>query len=248
LSADQLARSPRAGGAPPAEPLSPEPAAGSPAELDEHLRRIQEDVLSGDNVTVKDHIRSALELNYSPRDILELGMLSAMEVIGGRFKDGTVFIPEVLLSARVLNEALPLLEPLLSDGDSLQKGKILIGTVHGDLHDIGKNLVSTMLKGVGYEVVDLGINVAMEEFVDQVAHHRPDILAVSALLTTTMPQMEKVIDGLHSAGLRSTTLVIVGGAPVNDKFARDIGADGYARDAGEAVELARSLLAIHSDS
>ena len=168
--------------------------------------------------------------------------------IRDRFKDGTVFIPEVLLSARVLNEALPLLEPLLSDGESLHKGKILIGTVHGDLHDIGKNLVSTMLKGVGYEVVDLGINVAVEEFVNRVARHRPDILAVSALLTTTMPQMEKVIDGLQSAGLRSNTLVIVGGAPVNDKFARDIGADGYARDAGEAVELARNLRAPHSDS
>ena len=120
--------------------------------------------------------------------------------------------------------------------------------MHGDLHDIGKNLVSTMLKGVGYEVVDLGINVAVEEFVDQVHRHRPDILAVSALLTTTMPQMERVIDGLENAGLGSSTLVIVGGAPVNEKFALDIGADGYARDAGEAVELAARLLTLHNDS
>ncbi len=248
LSADQLARAPQSGEPVPAKAISSEPTTGDATEPDEHLRRIQQDVLKGDHVAVKDHIRSALALNYSPRDILDRGMLSAMEVIGGRFKDGTVFIPEVLLSARVLNEALPLLEPLLSDEQSLQKGKILIGTVHGDLHDIGKNLVSTMLKGVGFEVVDLGINVAVEEFVDQVAHHRPDILAISALLTTTMPQMEKVIDGLQNADLRSHTLVIVGGAPVNDKFARDIGADGYARDAGEAVELARRLLAINNDS
>ena len=242
LSAEQLAQPPQARGASPAETNSSELTAA--AEADEHLCLIQEDVLKGDNVAVKDHIRNALELNYSPRDILDRGMLSAMEVIGGRFKDGTVFIPEVLLSARVLNQALPLLEPLLSDGESLHKGKILIGTVHGDLHDIGKNLVSTMLKGVGYEVIDLGINVAVEEFVDQVVHHRPDILAISALLTTTMPQMEKVIDGLQHAGLRSNTLVIVGGAPLNDKFARDIGADGYALDAGEAVELVSSLLYI----
>jgi methylmalonyl-CoA mutase cobalamin-binding domain/chain len=243
LSADQLTQVKKQGenSARQKDP-APSTAAAHP-EPDEHLKRIQEAVLSGDNVAIKRHVQRALDLNYTAQDIVNLGMLSAMEVIGGRFKDGTVFIPEVLLSARVLNEALQVLEPLLTEEERLHKGKILIGTVHGDLHDIGKNLVGTMLKGVGFDLVDLGINVAVEEFVRQVSLHQPDILAISALLTTTMPQMEKIIDALHHAGMRSDTLVIVGGAPVNEKFARDIGADGYARDGGEAVDLARRLLA-----
>lgn len=219
----------------------PEPPA--PGEvLDEILLKIQEDVLNGDNILIKQHVQDALDRNHTPQDILNLGMLSAMDVIGGRFKDGTVFIPEVLLSARALNEALILLEPLLAAGDMGRKGKIIIGTVHGDLHDIGKNLVTTMLKGVGFDVVDLGINVPADEFIRQVDQQRPDILALSALLTTTMPQMKSIIDALQNAQLRSSICVIVGGAPVNEKFARDIGADGYAQDAGEAVELARKLL------
>lgn len=210
--------------------------------LDKDLRLIQEDVLKGDNVNIKLHVQHALAMNYTPQDILNLGMLSAMEIIGGRFKDGTVFIPEVLLSARAMNEALTVLEPLLAADGRIKKGKILIGTVRGDLHDIGKNLVSTMLKGVGYDIVDLGINVAVDEFVHQVSLCKPDILAISALLTTTMPQMEHIIGALQKAGLRSKVMVMVGGAPVNDKFARDIGADGYAQDAGEAVELAGRLI------
>lgn len=210
--------------------------------LDKDLRLIQEDVLKGDNVNIKLHVQHALAMNYTPQDILNLGMLSAMEIIGGRFKDGTVFIPEVLLSARAMNEALTVLEPLLAADGRIKKGKILIGTVRGDLHDIGKNLVSTMLKGVGYDIVDLGINVAVDEFVHQVSRCKPDILAISALLTTTMPQMEHIIGALQKAGLRSKVMVMVGGAPVNDKFARDIGADGYAQDAGEAVELAGRLI------
>ena len=210
--------------------------------LDKDLRLIQEDVLKGYNVNIKLHVQQALAMNYAPQDILNLGMLSAMEIIGGRFKDGTVFIPEVLLSARAMNEALTVLEPLLAADGRIKKGKIVIGTVRGDLHDIGKNLVSTMLKGVGYDIVDLGINVAVDEFVHQVSRCKPDILAISALLTTTMPQMEHIISALQKAGLRSKVMVMVGGAPVNDKFARDIGADGYAQDAGEAEELAGRLI------
>jgi len=212
-------------------------------ELHNMLPLIRDTVLKGDNTAIKQQVRDALEKGCAAQDILNHGMLSAMEVIGGRFRDGTVFIPEVLLSARAVNEAMTLLEPFLTDDDSSQKGKILIGTVHGDLHDIGKNLVSTMLKGVGFDVVDLGINVAVDEFVTQVSEHKPDILALSALLTTTMPQMKTVIDALETARLRSDVMVIVGGAPVNDTFAHDIGADGYASDAGEAVDLARRLLA-----
>ncbi|MCG6929378.1 MAG: corrinoid protein [Desulfofustis sp.] len=232
-----------------AEQVSPGlPAAMSgPGELpDEQLRIlsvIKETVLQGDNRAIRNQVRDALDSGCSPQDILNRGMLSAMEIIGGRFKDGTVFIPEVLLSARAMNDALTVLEPFLAEGDSGGKGSVMIGTVRGDLHDIGKNLVSTMLKGVGFEVIDLGINVKTEEFIAQAVARKPDILALSALLTTTMPQMKYIIDELEAAGLRSEVLVIIGGAPVNDRFAQDIGADGYASDAGEAVDLARRLLA-----
>lgn len=219
------------------------PASTPDAARDEHLRTIQQDVLKGDNQIIIDHVQAALDLGYDSQDILNQGMLSAMEVIGERFKDGTVFIPEVLLSARALNEALVILEPFLAAAGQSRRGKILIGTVHGDLHDIGKNLVSTMLKGVGFEIVDLGINVPVPDFIQSTAQHRPDIVAISALLTTTMPQMKKVIDGLEKAGLRSGVKIMVGGAPVNDKFARDIGADGYGSDAGEAVDVAKTLCA-----
>jgi len=169
-------------------------------------------------------------------------MLSAMEIIGERFRTGEAFIPEVLLSARAMNEAVRLLEPHLAGTARSTKGKVMIGTVKGDLHDIGKNLVLTMLKGVGFETVDLGIDVPAEEIVRKVAEHRPHILGMSALLTTTMPQMKKVIQVLKEKGLREKVRVMVGGAPVNEKFARDIGADGYAPDAPGAVNLARQLM------
>jgi len=175
-------------------------------------------------------------------DILKRAMLPAMEVISDRFKSGEVFIPEVLLSARAMNQAVKVLEPHLAAAQLIAKGKVLIGTVKGDLHDIGKNLVVTMLKGVGFETVDLGIDVPAAVFVKAVEEHRPHILGLSALLTTTMPQMKAVIDGLEEKGLRDRVKVMVGGAPVNEKFARDIGADGYAPDGAEAVTLAGKLM------
>ena len=253
LSPEQLGYGPeetRSGSARQTLPPSAEPEVSSSVAvesselLDEYLRTIQLSVLKGDNLKIKLDVQNALDRHYDPQDILNLGMLSAMEIIGGRFKDGTVFIPEVLLSARALNEALSILEPVLSGSSRNQKGKVMIGTVLGDLHDIGKNLVSTMLKGVGFDVIDLGVNVSVETFVEQVSIHKPDILAISALLTTTMPQMKSVIDALIKKELRSALKVMVGGAPVNDKYARDIGADGYAQDAGEAVDLAKRLLAL----
>lgn len=173
---------------------------------------------------------------------MQRGMLSAMEVIGEKFKTGAVFIPEVLLSARAMNEALQILEPYLAKDKKEATGKVLMGTVLGDLHDIGKNMVVTMLRGVGFEVLDIGINVPVEDIMRQVDEHRPDILGLSAILTTTMPEMKKAIDALTAKGLRSSVKVIVGGAPVNEKFARDIGADGYAPDAGEAAFLAKRLM------
>lgn len=209
---------------------------------DEHFQTIRTDVLQGENQSIQEHCRQLLDQGFRAVDILNQGMLSAMEVIGERFKDGSVFIPEVLLSARAMNDALVVLEPYLAGEKSTSRGKVLIGTVLGDLHDIGKNMVSTMLRGTGFEVIDLGINVKKEAFVQKVAEHQPDILGLSALLTTTMPEMKKIIASLREAGLRDQVKIIVGGAPVNQKFADDIGADGYARDAGDAVSLAKTLV------
>ena len=236
VSHERLAR---AGAQPQPRPQSA-PAAD---KSDNMLVGAQEKVLAGDVDQLVDHVTKMLNQNYDAREILNVGMLSAMEIIGERFKDGTVFIPEVLLSARALNEALKVIEPHLAGSRIGKSAKILVGTVLGDLHDIGKNMVLTMLKGVGYETVDLGVNVKAENFVEQVSEHRPQILGLSALLTTTMPQMELVIKALEEAGLRSQLKIIVGGAPVNAKFAADIGADGYAQDGGEAITVVKGLLA-----
>jgi 5-methyltetrahydrofolate--homocysteine methyltransferase len=209
---------------------------------DEYFEAVQEDVLKGNHQDIRVHVQELLDEGFNPKDILNRGMLATMEVIGERFKTGEVFIPEVLLSARAMNEALAVLEPHLAKEKKDASGKILIGTVRGDLHDIGKNMVATMLRGVGFDVVDLGVNLAVEEFVNKVEAEAPDVLGMSALLTTTMPEMKKVIDALASRGLRDRVKVIVGGAPVNNKFAKDIGADGYASDAGSSVDLAKKLL------
>jgi corrinoid protein of di/trimethylamine methyltransferase len=203
---------------------------------------IRERVLKGDYQKIGKDVQEMLDKGFKAQDILQQGMLCTMEVIGEKFKDGSVFIPEVLLAARAINAALSVLEPHLASFDSESIGTIMIGTVRGDLHDIGKNMVLTMLKGVGFDTVDLGVNVKAEDFVRQVAEIKPDILGISALLTTTMPEMEKVIDALGEAGLRENVRIIVGGAPVNQKFAERIGADGYAQDAGEAISLVKQLM------
>ena len=187
-------------------------------------------------------VLNLLDKGYDAQEILNAGMLSAMEIIGERFKDGSVFIPEVLLSARALNEALKVLEPHPAGRQIGKAAKIMVGTVLGDLHDIGKNMVLTMLKGVGYETIDLGVNVKVEEFVRRVKDSKPDVLGLSALLTTTMPQMNLVIKALQEAGIKDQVKIVVGGAPVNQKFADDIGADGYAQDGGEALTLVKTLL------
>ena len=224
------------------ETLRRPPPTEATVEKDNLFKTVQQNVLAGDVAKVVETVGQMLNLKFDAREILNVGMLSAMEIIGERFRDGTVFIPEVLLSARALNEALKVLEPYLAGRQIGKSAKIMVGTVLGDLHDIGKNMVLTMLKGVGYETVDLGVNVKAEKFVEQVSMHKPRVLGLSALLTTTMPQMKLVINALEEAGLRERLKVIVGGAPVNTKFARDIGADGYARDGGEAIALVKSLL------
>jgi 5-methyltetrahydrofolate--homocysteine methyltransferase len=209
---------------------------------DEVFKGIQDDILTGNHTEIKIHAQEMLDKGVNAKDILQRGMISVMEVISEKFKAGDVFIPEVLLSARAMNEALLVLEPYLASEKKEVRGKVLVGTVRGDMHDIGKNLVITMLRGVGFEIQDMGVNVPMERIVEQVSEYQPDILGLSALLTTTMPEMKRVIDALKARGLRNNVRVMVGGAPVNEKYAKDIGSDGYAPDAGEAVDLAKKLM------
>jgi corrinoid protein of di/trimethylamine methyltransferase len=239
-------RLPLEGGA--VRPISETQLAEAAARVTPHLvedkafKIIQEDVLTGNHIEIKGHAQEMLDKGVNAQDILQRGMISAMEVISEKFKAGDIFIPEVLLSARAMNEALLLLEPYLASEKREVSGKVLMGTIHGDMHDIGKNMVITMLRGVGFEIVDMGVNVPTEKIIEQVSEYRPDILGLSALLTTTMPEMKRVINALKASGFREDVRVMVGGAPVNEKFARDIGADGYAADAGEAVELAKNLM------
>jgi corrinoid protein of di/trimethylamine methyltransferase len=209
---------------------------------DTRFTKIRQAVLDGQEQELIGQVRELLAQKAAPKDIIDQGMVAAMDILNQSFKDGTVFIPEVLAAARAMNSAVRFLEPYLADTDRRGGGKILIGTVRGDLHDIGKNMVATMLRGVGFNVMDLGINVAAEVFVQKANEERPQVLALSALLTTTMPEMDKVIRALSQAGIRESVKVIVGGAPVNQNFAKDIGADGYAKDAAEAIDLVRSLI------
>jgi len=209
---------------------------------DDRFTGVRDDVISGDDESLMDRIRRLLDEGVSAHDGLHRGMIPAMEIVGTRFKNGDLFIPEVLLSARAMNGALVLLEPLLAADKKEAGRRVLIGTVRGDMHDIGKNMVAIMLKGVGFEVIDIGINVDSTEFIRRVREDRPDILGLSALLTTTMDQMRVIIEALKEQGLRDSVAVMVGGAPVNKKFADDIGADGWAKDAVEAVDVAKALL------
>jgi corrinoid protein of di/trimethylamine methyltransferase len=203
---------------------------------------VQADVFRGDSEAIGAHIQELLEQGVDADDVLEKGLIAAMDVIGPKFKAGELFIPEVLLSSRAMNQGLAVLEPHLSGEGKTAKGKVLIGTVKGDLHDIGKNMVATMLRGAGFEVRDLGIDVNQEAFIKEIEEHSPDVLALSALLTTTMPEMKRIVGVLSDKGLRAGVKIMIGGAPINAKYAQDIGADGYAADAGEAVALAKGLM------
>ena len=210
---------------------------------DQVLHEVQNDVIDGDQDAIRLHIPALLDQGMNAHAILHEGVIPAMNVVGQQFKNGDLFIPDVLLAARAMSEAIRLLEPYLSSGERSARGKVLIGTVRGDLHDIGKNLVAAMLRGAGLEILDLGANVATDAFVEAVALHRPNVLALSSLLTTTMPEMREVIEAMKAAGLREKVRIVIGGAPVNAKFAADIGADGYAGDASDAVSLVQGLLA-----
>lgn len=187
-------------------------------------------------------VTQALEEGISPADILNEGLLKGMGEVGVKFKNNQVYVPEVLIAARALNKGLEVLKPRLVEAGTKPVGKVIIGTVQGDLHDIGKNLVSMMMVGAGLEVVDLGVDVSAEKFVAAVKEHKPNIVAMSALLTTTMGRQGDVIEALKAEGLRDQVKVMVGGAPVTDSFAKQIGADAYTPDAATAAEKARELV------
>ncbi|MGA9597738.1 MAG: corrinoid protein [Acidimicrobiia bacterium] len=203
------------------------------------LAKLQQAVEEGDREAAVEITQAALTEGISPKEVLD-AMTAAMDVVGARFQRGDLFVPEMLIAARAMKEALVVLEPELVAAGVEPEFTAVIGTVAGDLHDIGKNLVAMMWKGAGFEVVDLGVNVASDEFVAAAQEHDADIIGLSALLTTTMPNMSAVIDAVRGAGL--TTRVVIGGAPTTPEFAEQIGADGYAPDAGAAVDLARCLL------
>jgi len=205
------------------------------------LKALSEAVIKGDQNTAVEITKAALEEGTAAESILNEGLVAGMDIIGGRFKKNEVYIPEVLIAARAMKMAMEVLEPELAKAGVEPVGKFLIGTAKGDLHDIGKNLVAMMLKGAGFEVVDLGVDVAPEKFVEQAKSSGSQLIGISALLTTTMPGMEEVIKSLKDAGI--TAKVMIGGAPVTQAYADKIGADGYAADAASAVDVAKSLVA-----
>jgi 5-methyltetrahydrofolate--homocysteine methyltransferase len=204
------------------------------------LEGIAQSLIEGDANTVRDKVQEALDEGVSPEKVLNEGLVAGMDVIGRRFKANEIFMPEVLVAARAMNSGMEVLEPKLAETGVKPKGTVVIGTVKGDLHDIGKNLVAMMLKGGGFKVVDQGTDVAPEAFVKAAQETDADIIALSALLTTTMPQMANVVDAVKEAGM--DTKVIIGGAPITQDYSDEIGATGYSPDAASAVDLAKELV------
>ena len=208
------------------------------------LKELQEALFQGNILKVKKITQRALWEKIEPKEILEQGLIKGMAVVGEKFKNNEIFLPEVLLASQAMYGGLELLQPRLIKGGIKAVGKVVIGTAKGDLHDIGKNLVAMMLRGGGFEVIDLGIDVSPEKFLVATQEHKPDIVGISALLTTTMISMADVITALKRADLRGRVKVMIGGAPVTQEFSDEIGAEGYAPDAASAVDKARELLKI----
>jgi len=200
-------------------------------------------VIEGDLDTVLEEVQRCLADSVLPQEIMDAHLVPAMQEVGRLFEEGEYFVPELMIAARAMQGGMKILNPLLSDSGVQKIGRVVIGTVKGDFHDIGKNLVAAMLEGGGFEVIDLGVDVSPEQFAEAAQQQTGTLVAMSALLTTTMPQMKKVIEKLEEDGLRHTLKVIVGGAPVTDEFAKKIGADGYSDNASAAVTLAKSFFA-----
>jgi methylmalonyl-CoA mutase cobalamin-binding domain/chain len=215
------------------------------AELDDDdlVAQMHDDLYDGLKDEIEEAVHILLSRGWAPYKILTEALVEGMRIVGIDFRDGILFVPEVLLSANAMKAGMSILKPLLAETGAPKVGKMVIGTVKGDIHDIGKNLVAMMMEGAGFEVVDLGINNAVERYLAALDEHKPDILGMSALLTTTMPYMKVVIDALKDKGIRDDIVVMVGGAPLNEEFARSVGADAYCRDAAVAVETAKSFMA-----
>ncbi len=210
--------------------------------MEELYEKMAEGLIAADVESVNKLVQEGLDKNLPAKEILDNGLIPGMDIVGQRMKTGELFIPEVLRSARVMQGAIAILKPHLSEEDRSGLGTIVIGTVEGDLHDIGKNLVSMMLQGAGFSVVDLGTNVKPQDFVEAVKSNKANILGMSALLTTTMPKMEETVRALKESGIRDQVKIMAGGAPVTQKFIDDIGADGYGANAASASEVAKELL------
>ncbi|HOM66662.1 MAG TPA: corrinoid protein [Brevefilum fermentans] len=209
--------------------------------MDGELKELYTAILEGQRDEAKEYVEAALRAGVPAGEVLDV-MVNAMGEVGELFEEGEYFVPEMLIAARAMKTGMEILKPELVGADIQPIGKIVAGTVKGDLHDIGKNLVCMMLEGAGFQVVDLGTDVSPEAFIAAVQEHQPDFVAMSALLTTTMPNMETTITALNAAGLRGAVRVLIGGAPVTQSYADKIGADGYAPDASRAVKLAKTLL------
>ena len=210
---------------------------------DELVDQMHDDLYDGLQEEIRDGVNILLGRGWTPYDILTKALVEGMRIVGVDFRDGILFVPEVLLSANAMKAGMGILRPLLAETGAPKVGKMVIGTVKGDIHDIGKNLVSMMMEGAGFEVIDIGINNPVENYLAAIEEHQPDIIGMSALLTTTMPYMKVVIDTLVEKGTRDNYIVPVGGAPLNEEFGEAVGADAYCRDAAVAVEMAKDLIA-----
>ena len=212
--------------------------------MSDTLQQIKDAVITRQRNEIQGLVTRAIEEGIEPKSIIDHGLIAAMDVVGQRFSDSEIFVPEMLVSALTMKLGLDSVKPLLKSEESEPKGTIILGTVKGDIHDIGKNIVKMMLEGAGFEVVDLGVDLTVEKLIEQIEAIEPDILGLSALLTTTMPEMKRAVQELRAKGLKEKVKVMVGGAPVSNSFAEEIGADGYGADAAEAVVLARKLIGV----
>ncbi|RME79002.1 MAG: cobalamin-binding protein [Chloroflexi bacterium] len=216
----------------------------SALSLEELYEQIGDDLYDGYQEEVVEGVQEALSRGRPPYEVLTRGLVAGMDIVGADFRDGILFVPEVLMAANAMKAGMEVLRPLLVETGAPTVGKMVIGTVKGDIHDIGKNLVAMMMEGAGFEIINLGVNNDADAFMAAIREHQPDIIGMSALLTTTMPYMKTVIERLKEEGVRDDLIVLVGGAPLNDAFAEAIEADAYCRDAAVAVETAKKLMAI----
>lgn len=206
------------------------------------MGKISEAIVRGDQSVVKEEVARCLQAGIDPGLILQKGLIAGMEIVGDRFKRDEIFMPELMIAGRAMNAGLDVLDPVLGQGGVERMGKLLLGTVRSDLHDVGKNIVSMMFRGAGFEVIDLGIDVPEERFVRAIVEHAPDIVGLSALVSMTMPMMESTIRCIEESNLKDKVIIMVGGAPITQQFADRIGADGYAPDAATAVDIAKKLM------